>query len=144
MCGIVGKLIYDGEKPVSPELIKRMMAQNHHRGPDGEGRYVDGSIGFGHKRLSIIDLTTGSQPMCNEDGTVWVVYNGEIYNFLELRDELKACGHTFKSDTDTEVIVHMYEELGVNSVAQLQGMFAFALWDKRKKLTVSGARPCRY
>jgi len=134
MCGIVGKLNYDDEKPVSPELLQRMMDQIRHRGPDGEGRYVDGSIGLGHRRLSIIDLDTGGQPMCNEDGTVWVVYNGELYNFPDLRVELKALGHTFKSNTDTEVIVHMYEELGTDSVARFRGMFAFALWDDRKKL----------
>jgi len=105
-----------------------------HRGPDGEGRHVAGPVGLGHRRLSIIDLNTGAQPMCNEDGTVWIVYNGEIYNYLDLRAELVARGHTFKSTTDTEVIVHLYEELGEESIARLRGMFAFAIWDERKQM----------
>jgi asparagine synthase (glutamine-hydrolysing) len=106
----------------------------HHRGPDGDGAYRSGPVGLGHRRLSIIDLNTGSQPMCNEDGTVWVVYNGEIYNFPELRSELLSRGHQFKSTTDTEVIIHLYEELGAESVARFRGMFAFALWDERRQL----------
>jgi len=105
-----------------------------HRGPDGEGRHVAGPVGLGHRRLSIIDLNTGAQPMCNEDGTVWIVYNGEIYNYLDLRAELVARGHTFKSTTDTEVIVHLYEELGEEFIARLRGMFAFAIWDERKQM----------
>ena len=105
-----------------------------HRGPDEAGEHRAGPIGLAHRRLSIIDLKTGRQPMCNEDGTVWVVYNGEIYNYVELRTDLKARGHVFKSATDTEVIVHLYEELGVESVARLRGMFAFALWDERKQI----------
>jgi len=105
-----------------------------HRGPDGGGEYFSSSIGLGHRRLSIIDLDTGNQPMSNEDGTVWVVYNGEIYNFPELRAELQAGGHHFKSATDTEVILHLYEEVGEKSVERLRGMFAFALWDEKKQL----------
>ena len=133
MCGIVGKLNLDGNQPVQRELLRQMMDQIVHRGPDGEGDYFSGPIGLGHRRLSIIGLESGAQPMCNEDGTVWVVYNGEIYNFPELRTELEARGHIFKSDTDTEVIVHLYEELGTDSVKRLRGMFAFALWDERKQ-----------
>jgi len=133
MCGICGKLNFDREEPVDPNLLQRMTDLLHHRGPDGGGEYLSGPIGLGHRRLSIIDLNTGDQPMCNEDGTVWVVYNGEIYNFLELRLQLQARGHKFKSSTDTEVIVHLYEELGEESVARLRGMFAFALWDESKK-----------
>ena len=133
MCGIVGKLNLDGNQPVQRELLRRMMDQIVHRGPDGEGDYFSGPIGLGHRRLSIIGLESGAQPMSNEDGTVWVVYNGEIYNFPELRTELEARGHIFKSDTDTEVIVHLYEELGTDSVKRLRGMFAFALWDERKQ-----------
>lgn len=133
MCGIVGKLSLDGQQQVDPGLIQRMTDVIAHRGPDGEGQYVTGPIGLGHRRLSIIDLNTGSQPMCNEDGTVWIVFNGEIYNYLSLRAELKAQGHTFKSASDTEVIVHLYEELGEQCVSRLQGMFAFAIWDDRKQ-----------
>jgi asparagine synthase (glutamine-hydrolysing) len=110
-----------------------MMDLIHHRGPDGGGHYVSGQIGIGHRRLSIIDLSTGDQPMSNEDGTIWVVYNGEIYNFPELRDELIKRGHTFKSTTDTEVIIHQYEERGAKCVESFRGMFAFALWDGAKK-----------
>jgi asparagine synthase (glutamine-hydrolysing) len=133
MCGIVGKLSLDGKQSVDPGLIKRMTDVIAHRGPDGEGHYVRGPIGLGHRRLSIIDLNTGSQPMCNEDGSVWVVFNGEIYNYLALKAELKAQGHTFKSATDTEVIVHLYEQWGKECVSRLQGMFAFAIWDERKQ-----------
>lgn len=133
MCGICGKLNFDREESVDPVLLQRMMDIISHRGPDGSGEYRDGPVGLGHRRLSIIDLSTGDQPMCNEDGTVWVVYNGEIYNFPELRTELQALGHKFKSTTDTEVIVHLYEEFGAELVARLRGMFAFALWDERKQ-----------
>jgi asparagine synthase (glutamine-hydrolysing) len=134
MCGIVGKLSLDGQQPVDPGLIKGMTNVIEHRGPDGEGHYVKGPIGLGHRRLSIIDLNTGSQPISNEDGTIWVVFNGEIYNYPALRAELKAQGHTFKSATDTEVIVHLYEEWGAECVSRLQGMFAFAIWDEVKQL----------
>jgi asparagine synthase (glutamine-hydrolysing) len=133
MCGIVGKLNLDGIEPVHPQLIKRMKDEIAHRGPDGDGDFFSGPIGLGHRRLSIIGLESGAQPMSNEDHSVWVVYNGEIYNFKELRSELEACGHIFKSNTDTEVIVHLYEELGVELVKRLRGMFAFALWDERKQ-----------
>jgi asparagine synthase (glutamine-hydrolysing) len=134
MCGICGKLNFDPQEPVERELLSRMMDLIRHRGPDGSGEYRSGPVGLGHRRLSIIDLNTGDQPMSNEDGTVWVVYNGEIYNFLELRSELQARGHKFKSTTDTEVIVHLYEEIGEECVVRLRGMFAFALWDERKQL----------
>jgi asparagine synthase (glutamine-hydrolysing) len=134
MCGICGKLNFDNEEPVSSDLLKRMMEVLRHRGPDGEGDYLSGPIGLGHRRLSIIDLSTGDQPMSNEDGSVWVVYNGEIYNFHELRSRLQTRGHTFKSAADTEVIVHLYEEMGVDCVGSLRGMFAFALWDERQKV----------
>ena len=134
MCGIVGKLNLDGNLPVRHELLRQMMDEIAHRGPDGEGDYLSGPVGLGHRRLSIIGLESGAQPMSNEDGTVWVVYNGEIYNFPELRTELEASGHTFKSGSDTEVIVHLYEEFGTKMVERLRGMFAFALWDERKQL----------
>jgi asparagine synthase (glutamine-hydrolysing) len=133
MCGICGKLNFNREKFVEPALIRRMMDMIQHRGPDGHGEFLSGPVGLGHRRLSIIDLDTGKQPMSNEDGTVWVVYNGEIYNFQELRTELEGRGHQFKSTTDTEVIVHLYEELGDQCVTRFRGMFAFALWDERRK-----------
>jgi asparagine synthase (glutamine-hydrolysing) len=134
MCGIVGKLNFDSTQPIDARLIRRMTNVIAHRGPDGEGDYVSGPVGLGHRRLSIIGVDSGAQPMPNEDGTVWVVYNGEIYNFPELRTELLSRGHVFKSNTDTEVIVHLYEEIGTKVVERLNGMFAFALWDERKRL----------
>lgn len=134
MCGIVGKINFDRAEPVSSVLLRQMMDRMKHRGPDGSGTFVAGFIGLGHRRLSIIDLDTGGQPLANEDETVWVVYNGEIYNFVELRTELQARGHIFRTTTDTEVIVHLYEELGEQCVTRLRGMFAFALWDERTQL----------
>jgi asparagine synthase (glutamine-hydrolysing) len=134
MCGICGKLNFDRREPIDPNLINRMTETLLHRGPDGGGQFVSGPVGLGHRRLSIIDLNTGAQPMSNEDDSVWIVFNGEIYNFLELRSGLEARGHKFKSVADTEVIIHLYEESGPKSVAKLQGMFAFALWDDRKQL----------
>lgn len=106
----------------------------HHRGPDDEGYYVSGPVGFGFRRLSIIDLNTGHQPISNEDGTIWIVFNGEIYNYKELREELQAKGHIFKTQTDTEVIVHLFEEFGESCVERLRGMFAFAIWDERQRV----------
>ena len=134
MCGICGKLILNGDGLVDPSLIEQMMDSIVHRGPDGRGKYISGNIGLGHRRLSIIDLETGAQPISNEDGTVWIVYNGEIYNFPELRSHLEVRGHRFRSTTDTEVIVHLYEEYGEHCLERLRGMFAFALWDERKKV----------
>jgi len=133
MCGITGKVNFDREQPVAPDLLRAMTGIVAHRGPDGDGHYLAGPVGLGHRRLSIIDLSTGDQPMTNEDGTIWVVFNGEIYNFAALRTELLARGHVFKSASDTEVIVHLYEEYGDAAVARLQGMFAFALWDARRE-----------
>lgn len=134
MCGIAGKIYLDGQTPVDPALIQRMTDVIAHRGPDGEGKYVKGAVGLGHRRLSIIDLRpTGAQPMCNEDKTVWIVFNGEIYNYPELRAELIQKGHQFVSTSDTEVIVHLYEEFGQECVKRLRGMFAFAIWDEKKR-----------
>lgn len=133
MCGIYGYLSL--QQRVRPELLRHMGEALKHRGPDDEGQWIGNSeklsIGLGHQRLSIIDLSAaGRQPMCNEDRTVWVTCNGEIYNFRELRSELQAKGHTFISACDTEVIVHLYEEEGVDCLQRLKGMFAFALWDE--------------
>jgi len=133
MCGICGKLAFDPEQRVPAELVDRMMSVISHRGPDGQGKYLSGPVGLGHARLAIIDLSTGDQPMTNEDGTIWLVYNGEIYNFQELRNDLIKKGHTFRSTCDTEVIIHLYEECGVECASHLQGMFAFALWDSRQQ-----------
>ncbi|SRR5579883_60659 len=133
MCGICGKLNFDLQAPVSRPLLKAMTDHIEHRGPDDEGYYTSTGVGLGFRRLSIIDLSTGHQPISNEDGTVWIVFNGEIYNYRSLRTELIAKGHVFRSDTDTEVIVHLYEELGERCLEKLRGMFAFAIWDDRNK-----------
>jgi asparagine synthase (glutamine-hydrolysing) len=133
MCGICGKVQFDQNGSVHPALIRDMLGTIRHRGPDDQGVYSSGQVGFGHARLSIIDLATGHQPLCNEKGTVWIVFNGEIYNFHELRSFLLAKGHVFKTETDTEVIVHLYEEFGIGCLEKLRGMFAFALWDQTTK-----------
>jgi len=130
MCGICGKLT---NSQIDPEDLRRMAKTLAHRGPDDEGYYIDGPIGMGHRRLSIIDLETGRQPISNEDQTIWIVYNGETYNYKTLRKDLEEKGHLFKTQTDTEVIVHLYEELGESCVEKLSGMFAFAIWDKNTK-----------
>ena len=134
MCGICGKLIFDPQGQVPRNLLKAMADAIRHRGPDDEGFYFSGQAGLGFRRLSIIDLSGGHQPLSNEDGTVWLVFNGEIYNYQELRKYLLAKGHIFKTQTDTEVIVHLYEELGEACVEKLRGMFAFAIWDDRQKV----------
>jgi asparagine synthase (glutamine-hydrolysing) len=131
MCGICGKLNLDRQAAVDEESLRRMMAAMQHRGPDGDGVYLSGAVGLGHVRLSIIDLDFGAQPITNEDGTIWIVFNGEIYNFQELRQDLAAKGHIFRTRSDTEVIVHLYEEMGPDCLAELRGMFAFAIWDAR-------------
>jgi asparagine synthase (glutamine-hydrolysing) len=133
MCGIVG-VCHSGGEPVAAGLLKRMTDIIAHRGPDAEGHYTDGPVGLGHRRLAIIDLSpSGRQPMANEDGQVIVTFNGEIYNFQKLRVELEACGHRFHSMTDTEVIVHAYEQWGDDCVKRFNGMFAFAIWDRRRR-----------
>lgn len=133
MCGICGKINYSSRADVAPDEIRRMNDVLIHRGPDDEGYHIKGHVGLGHRRLSIIDLSpAGHQPMANEDETVWVTYNGEIYNFLEIREELIRKGHKFKSRTDSEVIVHAYEEYGDRCVEKFNGMFAFAVWDEKK------------
>jgi asparagine synthase (glutamine-hydrolysing) len=134
MCGICGKLYFDREAQVSPAVAKMMADSIQHRGPDDEGFYINGQVGLGFRRLSIIDLQSGHQPLSNEDGRVWIVFNGEIYNYKHLREELISKGHLFKTQTDTEVIVHLYEEFGERCVEKLRGMFAFAIWDDRAKV----------
>lgn len=137
VCGICGVFNYAGTNfEVTTELITRMRDTMIHRGPDDAGIYVSTNkkLGLGHRRLSIIDLSAmGRQPMCNEDGSVWITYNGEIYNHQKLRKELEAKGHRYKSHTDTETILHLYEEKGQDCVHNLEGMFAFVIWDNNKK-----------
>jgi asparagine synthase (glutamine-hydrolysing) len=133
MCGICGKLQFDRSASVSRLLVQDMLDTIRHRGPDDQGVYVSSQVGLGHARLSIIDLSSGHQPLSNEDGTVWIVFNGEIYNYRELRTFLLGKGHVFRTQTDTEVIVHLYEELGPECLEKLRGMFAFALWDEKTK-----------
>jgi asparagine synthase (glutamine-hydrolysing) len=132
MCGICGIFDRSGA-PVDEHVLGRMIAVQRHRGPDGEGRFIDREVGLGHLRLSIIDVGGGAQPIDNEDGQLQVVFNGEIYNFVELRDELEGYGHRFKTRSDTEVIVHAYEQWGRDCVRRFNGMFAFALWDARRR-----------
>jgi asparagine synthase (glutamine-hydrolysing) len=133
MCGICGIFNYKTAKPVEHGLIQSMTQTMMHRGPDDEGYYIKDSIGFGMRRLSIIDVKGGSQPIHNEDQTIWIVFNGEIYNYPELRKELKSKGHTFYTCTDTEVIVHAYEEWGDDCLLHLNGIFGLSIWDERKK-----------
>ena len=135
MCGITGIFYKDGQG-IDSSILKKMTQSLIHRGPDEEGFYIEGNIGFGHRRLSIIDLSTGQQPLCNEDGNIWITFNGEIYNYMALKKELENKGHVFKTNSDTETIVHAYEEWGVNCLKKFRGMFAFALWDKNKKQLV--------
>ncbi|HEV8441368.1 MAG TPA: asparagine synthase (glutamine-hydrolyzing) [Methylomirabilota bacterium] len=132
MCGIAGIVNFDG-RPVVAEELAAMCGALAHRGPDEDGFYVGPGVGLGMRRLSIIDLQTGRQPIRNEDGSVWVVFNGEIYNFKELREELEGRGHVFATATDTETIAHLYEDHGPRCVEKLRGMFAFALWDERRQ-----------
>jgi len=148
MCGICGSFNFNGT-PVDRELIDKMASLIQHRGPDGSGRFCSGPVGLGHRRLSIIDLSGGAQPIGNEDGSLQVVFNGEIYNFVELRKELKEKGHQFTTESDTEVIVHGYEEWGDDCVSRFNGIFAFALWDaNRRRLLLArdhlGVKPLYY
>ena len=135
MCGICGKY---GPSGVKIEELNAMLDTLVHRGPDDSGRYVNANIGLGSRRLSIIDLETGNQPISNEDGTIWIVYNGEMYNYKILRAQLELKGHLFRTNSDTEVIVHLYEEIGERCVEQINGMFAFALWDERQQKLLLG------
>jgi asparagine synthase (glutamine-hydrolysing) len=133
MCGIVGIVDLRGRRPIDRATLHRMNESQHHRGPDESGTHAAPGVGFGHRRLSIIDLATGQQPLFNEDGSVVVVYNGEIYNYQELIPELAQRGHVFRTRSDTEVIVHAWEEWGPDCLKRFRGMFAFALWDENKQ-----------
>ncbi len=136
MCGIAGIINFKTEDMLP--LLKQMTELLHHRGPNAKGYYTNGPAGLGHARLSIIDLNTGDQPISNEDKTVWVVFNGEIFNYPELRKDLKLKGHVFSTKTDTEVLVHLYEDLGTDMLKELNGQFAFALWDVKKETLLLG------
>src|ERR1044071_3733103 len=142
MCGICGIAIPRrlGSK-VDESLLKGMRDSMTHRGPDDSGIFLGGSVGLGHRRLSIVDLGGGQQPMSNEDDTVWIVFNGEIYNHTSLRPMLEARGHIYRSASDTETIIHLYEEKGARAVEDLRGMFAFAIWDwKQRRLVLARDR----
>jgi asparagine synthase (glutamine-hydrolysing) len=149
MCGIAGRFNYDPLRPIDRDVLSAMTDAVAHRGPDAAGYHVAPGIGLGHRRLSIIDLSTGDQPLANENGTVWTVFNGEIYNFADVRAELAARGHRFRTGSDTEVIVHGYEEWGERAVERFRGMFAFAVWDAPKRRLVLardrvGVKPLYY
>ncbi|MFB3064925.1 MAG: asparagine synthetase B, partial [Planctomycetota bacterium] len=149
MCGFAGLRLADPEARVQEETLHAMGRVLRHRGPDGEGQRTFGRVGLVHRRLSIIDLEGGAQPMCNEDGSVWVVYNGEIYNFPTLRTELMEAGHVFATRCDTEVLVHGYEEWGDQLPEHLRGRFAFAVYDEtRDRLLLArdrlGIKPLYY
>lgn len=139
MCGIAG--LYNPDKSYQPDstTLQKMISIMMHRGPDERGEFVDGNLAMGHARLSIIDLASGQQPVHNEDKSIWVVFNGEIFNYIELRALLEASGHRFYTTSDTEVIVHLYEQYGLDYHEHLIGQFAIALWDHHKKrLILSG------
>jgi asparagine synthase (glutamine-hydrolysing) len=150
MCGIAGRINYVSGKPVAAPVITGMCDLLAHRGPDGSGAWTRGHAGLGHRRLAIIDLSeAGAQPMSTADGEIWLTFNGEIYNFLELRAQLEARGHRFRSHTDSEVILYAYREYGVDCVDHLRGMFAFAIWDEpRRRLLLArdraGKKPLFY
>jgi asparagine synthase (glutamine-hydrolysing) len=149
MCGICGIVLSDPNARVNPRVIERMSDAIAHRGPDDDGQYLNGRVGLGFRRLSIIDLSGGHQPMANEDETVWIAYNGEIFNHAEHRAPLEARGHRFRTRSDTEAIVHLYEEHGSTCPRELRGMFGFAIWDEKRKALLlardrSGIKPMFY
>src|SRR6202022_4607478 len=133
MCGICGVFNFDRRREVQRSWLDNMNRQIVHRGPDDDGFFVTENVGLAMRRLSIIDLKMGHQPLSNEDGTIWLVYNGEIYNYETLRRELVAQGHRFRSRSDSEVIVHAYEQWGHRCAAKLRGIFAFAIWDRNER-----------
>jgi asparagine synthase (glutamine-hydrolysing) len=133
MCGITGIVDLRAKRPIAADVLRAMNGSIGHRGPDGDGFHFEAGVGFGHRRLSIIDLEGGKQPLYNEDNTVVVTYNGEIFNFMEIEHELIARGHKFRTRCDTEVIVHAWEEWGERCLERFNGMFAFAVWDQRRQ-----------
>ena len=138
MCGISGQVRIASDAPVDQDTIRRMARTILHRGPDDEGYFFDGPVGLGFRRLSIIDLGGGHQPMSDAEESVWVIFNGEIYNYRELRPELEKFGHKFRTNSDTESIIHGYKQWGLDVFNHLNGMFGVAIWDvKKKRLVVS-------
>src|ERR1700704_2536282 len=149
MCGIAGVVSATRESNITEALVRHTCDQIVHRGPDDEGILVQDGAGLGMRRLSIIDLAGGHQPVFNEDRSAWIVFNGEIYNFPELRPGLEKRGHKFRTNSDTETIIHLYEEMGADCVQKLRGMFAFAIYDDRQqKLLLArdrlGKKPLHY
>ena len=138
MCGIAGILYADPARPADRAVLQAMGDALAHRGPDAEGFWAEPGVGLAHRRLSFIDLAGGNQPIGNEDGSVQVIYNGELYNSPEQRAALVARGHRFRTRSDTEILVHLYEEAGERLVEHLRGMFAFALWDRRQRRLLLG------
>src|SRR5256886_1024651 len=136
MCGICGQFNFARSEPVGPETIRQMAGTIVHRGPDDEGYFVSGQVGLGFRRLSIIDLAGGHQPMSDAEESVWLIFNGEIYNYKELRAELQGKGHQFRTNSDTEVIIHGYKEWGTDVFSHLNGMFGLAVWDVQKERLV--------
>ena len=144
MCGIAGIFGTRGQAPIDGALLRRMTDSLSHRGPDDSGFFEAPGLGLGHRRLSIIDVAGGHQPLFNEDRSVVIVYNGEIYNYQGLAEELTAAGHVFRTHSDTEVVVHAWEEWGERCVERFRGMFAFAIWDtKRETLFLARDRMVR-
>ncbi len=141
MCGICGIFEPGRDAAIEEAVVKKMADSIRHRGPDDDGYYCDLGVGLGHRRLSIIDLKGGHQPLSNEDGSIWIVFNGEVYNFEELNRRYLSSGHTFQTRSDTETIVHLYEQLGEACFAELRGMFALALWDGQKKKLILARDP---
>src|SRR5216117_2940153 len=138
MCGITGQYNFERHEPVERETIVRMADSIAHRGPDDEGFFIAGPVGLGFRRLSIIDLAGGHQPMSDAEETVWMIFNGEIYNYRELRAELQSKGHQFRTNSDTEVIIHGYKQWGTDVFNRLNGMFGLAIWDvNRRRLVVA-------
>mgnify|MGYP006200620233 FL=1 len=149
MCGISGLFDTQGRRSFDPTLAQRINDVQAHRGPDEADLYFEPGLMLGHRRLSVIDLATGQQPLFNADGTVGIVFNGEIYNFQSLRTELEALGHVFRTRSDTEVIVHAWQAWGPACVQRLRGMFAFALWDRHQQTLFlardrMGVKPLHY
>ena len=141
MCGICGQIKIASDEPVDQQTIRRMAQTIFHRGPDDDGYFFDGPVGLGFRRLSIIDLSGGHQPMADAEESVWIVFNGEIYNYQELRAELESHGHKFRTNSDTEVIIHGYKQWGNNVFNHLNGMFGVAIWDVKKRRLVVARDP---
>src|SRR5919205_378659 len=133
MCGVTGIFSRGANQPPRPDVLDEMVGMLGHRGPDAAGRYLDDHVALGHARLSIIDLAGGLQPLTNEDESLWLICNGEVFNYVELRDELLARGHRFKTGSDCETILHLYEEHGPDCLHALNGQFALALWDSNRQ-----------